>query len=85
MSKRFSDDFKQTIVDLNKSGKSPRELSKEYGIGYSTILKWTAAAKPLDEKGLTIAEQKKILHEKAQLKEENEILKKALGLFAREK
>ncbi|MFV0558288.1 MAG: transposase [Enterococcus sp.] len=47
MAKRYTDEFKQNILDLHNAGiKTARELSNEYGVGYSTILKWCQAKKP---------------------------------------
>jgi len=39
MSKRYTKEFKQTILDLYHQGKNARQLSLEYEIGYSTVLK----------------------------------------------
>ena len=40
MSKRYTDEFKQNILELHQKGiKTARELSNEYGVGYSTIHK----------------------------------------------
>ncbi|WP_041700774.1 transposase [Clostridium kluyveri] len=36
-SKRYTEDFKNTIVELYKSGKSLSELNSEYGTSKSTI------------------------------------------------
>ncbi|RKD31956.1 transposase [Thermohalobacter berrensis] len=37
VAKRYNGDFKNTIVDLYKSGESITKLSNEYGIAKSTI------------------------------------------------
>ncbi|WP_368488932.1 transposase [Clostridium sp. BJN0013] len=37
-SKRYTEDFKNTIVELYKSGKSLSELNSEYGASKSTII-----------------------------------------------
>ena len=84
MPKRYTDEFKMNIVELHKAGlKTPRELSQEYGIGYSTVLKWCQDNKPDKTTGLTPEDYKAQAKRMKQLEEENEILKKALGLFAR--
>ncbi len=42
------------IVELHKAGlKTPKQLSQEYGIGYSTVLKWCQDKKPDKSTGLT--------------------------------
>lgn len=40
MSKRYTDEYKNTIVELYNSGKTLAELNSEYGLPKSTILKW---------------------------------------------
>ncbi|WP_157456729.1 transposase [Carnobacterium maltaromaticum] len=83
MSKRYSKEFKQTILDLFKQGKSARQLSLEYDVGYSTLLKWVQGSKPISPSGLTLDEVNTL---KKQLKEKDEeitILKKTLSLLAR--
>jgi transposase-like protein len=43
MTKRYPAEFKQNIIDLYQHKVKPApELAKEYGIGYSTILKWVS-------------------------------------------
>jgi transposase len=37
MTKRYSKDFKETIIDLYQTGQSVTHLSKEYGIAPATI------------------------------------------------
>ncbi len=39
MPKRYTKEFKETILDLHKQGKSARQLSLEYEVGYFTITK----------------------------------------------
>ena len=83
MPKRYSKEFKQTILDLFKQEKTARQLSLEYEVGYSTLLKSVQGSKPISLSGLTqdeVKALKKLLKEKD---EEITILKKALGLLAR--
>lgn len=83
MSKRYTKEFKQTILDLYNQGKNARQLSLEYEVGYSTVLKWVQGTKVTRPDGLTPDEAKLL---KKQLKiqaEEIVILKKALGLLAK--
>lgn len=45
MVKRYPAEFKQNIIDLYQHKvKSAPELANEYGVGYSTILKWVSLA-----------------------------------------
>ncbi|HHW57322.1 MAG TPA: transposase, partial [Clostridia bacterium] len=88
--RKYNDEFKNTIVELYNHGKSLAELSSEYGISKSTILGWLKKAKPInpiniDNKGttITVAEYQAMLKKMARLEEENEILKKAMAIFAK--
>ena len=38
--KSYDEDFKKTIVNLYENGKGISELSREYGVGKSTIDSW---------------------------------------------
>ena len=45
--KSYDEDFKKTIVNLYENGKGISELSREYGIGKSTIDSWIKNIKQL--------------------------------------
>ena len=84
--KRYTEEFKNTIVELYNSGKSLAELSSEYAVSKSTITGWIKKNKPIPvDKDTTISAQeyKNLLKKNAKLEEEIEILKKAMGIFAR--
>lgn len=84
--KHYTDEFKNTIVELYNTGKSLAELNCEYSLSKSTIVGWLKKNKPITvDKNTTItaADYQAILKKNAQLAEENEILKKAMGIFAR--
>lgn len=84
--KRYTEEFKKTIVELYNSGKSLAELSSEYAVSKSTITGWIKKNKPISvDKDTTISaeEYKNLLKKNAKLEEEIEILKKAMGIFAR--
>ena len=75
----------KTIVDLFKSGMSLAELSSEYGIAKSTINGWVKDVKEIkvdENEVMTLKEVKALKKEMARIKEENEILKKAMAIFA---
>jgi len=84
LSKKYTEEFKSMIVELYKSGKSPTEIMREYGLSSSTFYKWTNAKAELAVDGDTItAEEVKQLKKQLQrLTTENEILKKAMAIFA---
>ena len=81
---RYNDDFRKMVVELYHSGQSVRDLSSEYGVSEVTIYKWIKDFTPLDETdkdSLTPKEVAKIQRENLKLKEELEILKKAMAIF----
>ena len=83
--RRYDQEYKDMIVELFKSGMSLAELSSEYGIAKSTINGWIKDVKEIkvDENEVMILKEVKALRkEMARIKEENEILKKAMAIFA---
>ena len=83
--KRYDQEYKNMIVDLFKSGMSLAELSSEYGIAKSTINGWVKDVKEIkvdENEVMTLKEVKALKKEMARIKEENEILKKAMAIFA---
>ena len=83
---QYTKEFKNTIVELYNSGKSLSELSSEYALSKSTITGWINKNKPIavdKNTTLTAEEYKNLLKRNAKLEDEIEILKKAMGIFAR--
>jgi len=82
--------FRQQMVELVRSGRTPGELAREFEPSAEAIRKWVAqadrdAGKRTD--GLRTEEQEEIRRlrrENRQLHEEREILAKATAWFARE-
>jgi len=87
--KRYTEEFKQQIVELYQNGKSVIELSGEYGLVEQTVYKWIHRYEPVgkNEKGETVTQQDVHAMQKriAELEMENEILKKATAIFAKTK
>jgi transposase len=83
--KRYNQEFKQTIVELHRSGTSVSDLNREYGVSEVTIYKWIKVLSPIEgsSDGLTPADIAEIQKENLRLKQEVEILKKAMTIFAR--
>ncbi|TJX55606.1 transposase [Soehngenia saccharolytica] len=84
--KQYTEEFKSTIVELYNAGKSLAELSSEYALSKSTITGWIKKNKPITvdkDTKITAADYQAALKKMARLEEENEILKKAMGIFAR--
>ena len=83
--RRYDHEYKDMIVELFKSGMSLAELSSEYGIAKSTINGWVKDVKEIkvdENEVMTLKEVKALKKEMARIKEENEILKKAMAIFA---
>lgn len=87
--KRFSDEVKETIVRLynNGNGKEIKDLAIEYGVPQSTVRYWVVGKKKRAEKSNLKSEShselEQIKKEMKKLKEENDILKKAITIFAK--
>ena len=85
---RYSEEFKQQIVDLYQAGSSVTYLSREYGVANVTIYKWIkelSNAKVSDTETMSVKEYEKMKKRIAELEMENEILKKATAIFARKR
>ena len=85
---RYSEEFKQQIVDLYRSGSSVTYLSREYGVANVTIYKWIKELSPIkvsEKEEITSKEYEKMKKRIAELEMENEILKKATAIFARKR
>jgi len=87
MSKRktYTNEFKTMIVELIMSGEEVKNISREYGLSESTIRTWVKKKSPIEVEGTTtnLEEINRMRKENARLKEENEILKKAMAIFAK--
>lgn len=70
------------IVDLYQSGSSVSELNREYSIATPTIYKWIDLYKQ-DDRGTSKADIVALQKRLAKLESENDILKKALTIFAK--
>jgi transposase len=84
-------EFRQQLIELARAGRTPTELSHEFGCSAQTVTNWIAQdaidqGKPLPGKnGLTTAEREelnRLRRENRQLKLEREILSKAAAWFA---
>lgn len=83
--KSYTQDYKNTIIDLFNSGKTYAEISDEYGVPKTTIRQWVnknATAQDSAAANESDADIKAMKKRMAKLEQENEILKKALSIFA---
>ena len=87
--KAYTAEFKQQIVELyNVGGSSYPQLEREYGVSRSTLSNWVKQYSPIkvsEEETITLKEYKALQKENQRLKIENEILKKATAIFAKER
>jgi transposase len=87
---RYAPEFRRQIVELFRSGRSMKSLSKEFGPAVWTISLWVKQAGRDGGKGdggLTSAEREelsRLRRENRTLKEERDILSKAAAWFAAE-
>jgi transposase len=89
--KSYDKEFKIRAVKLYlSSGRSARQLSRELGIAQSTLLDWLKAYETSGEEGFpgkghikaSDEEIVKLRKELAIVREERDILKKAVGIFS---
>jgi transposase len=89
----YSEEFKQEALRLlETSGKSAREIEEELGISKGLLYKWrrryrgNEAAEKLErsEESETQAKIRCLERENAILRQERDILKKALSIFSKE-
>lgn len=84
--------FKERAVKMAAASRNIAETARQLGVGYSLLNGWINAAELARSKGQGLAmalEEKARLaaleRENANLREENEILKKATAYFARDR
>lgn len=84
-------EFRQQIIELARAGRTPSQLSREFGPTAQSIANWIAQdgrdrGKPLPGKeGLTTAEREELVRLRRQLRQvqqERDILAKATAWFA---
>ena len=85
--KVYDENFKKTIVELYESGQKVQDLVSEYGVSDAAIYMWikrygTVQGKTKEEQ-FSYDDYLKLQKEMKRMKEENEILKKAMAIFAR--
>ncbi len=87
--RRFTEEFKEQIVQLYRSGKLRKDILKEYDLGGSTFDKWvkqyenSGSFKEKDNKTPEQLELERMRKEIQQLKMENDILKQAALIMGR--
>ena len=90
MSKMYSQEFRERMVELVRSGRSPEQLEKEFEPTAKTMRNWLKQAGREEGRraeGLAREEREelsRLRRENKRLKLEQEILSKAAAWFARE-
>jgi transposase len=79
--RKYDASFKADAVRQMEQGRSVAELSVSLGVGQSLLHRWKKDSKG-GSSGAS-AETRQLRKEMKRLKEENEILKKALSIFSR--
>jgi len=89
----FDKAFKLMVVELHKSGKSSREISRDLDIPSEMVRRWSREFSSLEDssfagngKRILSAEKQEISDLKKALKDaqiERDILKKAVGIFSK--
>lgn len=83
----FDDEFKrQTVKHMQENGKTPAEVSRELDIPVSSIREWKKRFANTGEKSQLFVDYerlKKLEEMNRELQEENEILKKAMHFFTK--
>ena len=86
----YPPEFRQQIVELVKSGRTPNELAREYDPSAGSIRNWVAQHERdggQRSDGLSTEERlelRRLWRENKQLRVERDILKRAAAWFARE-
>ena len=73
---RYSEEFKQQVVDFYQAGTSVIYLSREYGVANVTIYKWIKELSKVpvsDREAMSVKEYEKMKKRIAELEIENEI------------
>ena len=88
-SRQYLPEFRQQMVELVRAGRSPVELSREFGPTAQSIRSWVRTADGKSAKTDEVSETDKeelqrLRRENQQLRVEREILAKAAAWFARE-
>jgi transposase len=84
---KYSEEFKQSIVNLYRGGKPAGEILNEYGVASSAFYRWAkkySVVQISETESMTMIEIKAMQKRLAQLEEENMILKKTISIFTRE-
>lgn len=82
---RYTDEFKNMIVELHGQGKTIQYLMSEYGLSKAALYKWIKERQEItvDQEQISALEVKLMKAKIKELEMENDILKKAMTIFAK--
>ena len=92
--REYSQEFKEAAVELVLGGRSAREAAEELGIHATNLSRWVLESREGKNSNLRVfpgkgnardEEVARLKKENADLRETNEILKKAMAIFAEKK
>lgn len=81
---KYSESFKEMIVELSNNGTKAKDLSSEYGISEAIIYKWKKLYTKDPKTGVNDKQIQLLKKENKRLQIENDILKKAAAIFAQD-
>lgn len=81
---KYSESFKEMIVELSNNGAKAKDLSSEYGISEAIIYKWKKLYTKDPKTGVNDKQIQLLKKENKRLQIENDILKKAAAIFAQD-
>jgi transposase len=82
----YDQSFKKTLVELLNSGKSVKDLTKEFGVSQASIHRWDKEFNTTTSQDNSQSEMLKIKALEKELKDvklERDILKKAVSIFSK--
>jgi transposase len=89
MTKQYTAEFKRQIAQLRESGRTISEITREYGLGKSSVSNWhhqylkSGSFKVVDNLSAEDLELRKLRKENKQLRMEVDILKQAALIMGR--
>ena len=81
---KYSESFKEMIVELSNNGTKAKDLSSEYGISEAVIYKWKKLYTKDPKTGVNDKQIQALKKENKRLQIENDILKKAAAILAQD-
>ena len=83
--RQYDAEFKSDLLRMHEQGRSVSSLSESFGINENLIYRWKSVAKVSSKQmdSSVVEENKQLRSELAEMRQERDILKKALAIFSR--